>query len=146
MAAVDVAAMAAWIAAIPLEVWPQQSLRRLKPAMVTDRSWFGFGSQAAPVVAEVMSYFPGCRDDQWTLSAVLPGDAIEPHVDHQGPHWLCRIHVPLMTNPQSRFIVGGKAHCMEVSQAYRVNTEATHSVENDGEGARVHFMVDVLWP
>lgn len=135
--------MAAWIAAIPLEAWPQQSLRELKPAMVTDRAWFGFGSKAAPIVADLIRHFPGCRHDQWMLSAVLPGEFIEPHVDHQGPNWLCRVHVPLMTNAQSRFIVAGKAHHMEVGQAYRVNTEAVHAVENDGESPRVHFMFDV---
>jgi len=135
--------MAAWISGIPLDEWPQQTLYRLKPAMVTDRAWFGFGARAAPVVAEVMGHFPGCRDDGWMLSAVMPGDVIEPHVDHQGPGWLCRVHVPLVSNDRSRFIVDGVAYRMKVGQAYRVDTREVHSVENDGATARVHFMFDV---
>jgi len=123
--------------------WPQQSLRELKPAMVTDLAWRGFGEMIAPVMAALLPLFPGAHADQHMLSVVMPGHAIEPHVDHQGPQWICRVHVPLTSNPLSRFIVAGEAHQLIPGNAYRVNTEAIHAVENGGRSARVHFMFDV---
>lgn len=143
LSTVDISEMAAWLAAIPFEDWPQQSLRELRPAMVTDLSWHGFGAQAAPIVAALMDRFPGCVPEQQMLSAVMPGHTIEPHVDHQGPKWLCRVHVPLLTNAASFFIVGGKHHSLVPSHAYRVNTEVEHAVTNGGISPRVHFMFDV---
>lgn len=146
-AAVSVSEMVAWISAIAFEDWPQQHRLngQLRPAMVTDRVWHRFGEIAEPVVDGLMDYFPSCMSDQWMLSVVMPGHAIEPHCDEQPPHWLCRVHVPLTTNDQSQFIVGGVARRMTVGQAYRVNTEIEHSVMNDGDSPRIHFMFDVRW-
>lgn len=145
---VDSAALAAWAAAIPFAEWPQQHFRDepLRPAMVSSPDWRGFGETRAPVVAEVLRLFPGCAADTFLLSVVMPGQAIEPHTDSQPPNWLCRVHVPLSSNPESRFVVGGMAHQLAVGFAYRVNTEALHSVENAGPTARVHFMLDVKLP
>ena len=142
--ALDVSAMAAWITAIDFRDWPQQRLNELRPAMVTDPAWRGFGAIAEPVVAAIMAaHFLGCAADQRMLSVVMPGHAIEPHTDSQPPSWLCRVHVPLTSNERSGFIVGGVRHCMGPGHAYRVNTEAVHAVENDGDVARIHFMFDV---
>lgn len=143
LASIDIADLSAWLLPIPFEDWPQQSLRELKPAMVNDPEWHGFGAQAAPTVATLMGHFPGCKATQPMLSVVMPGHAIEPHVDHQGPKWLCRVHVPLTTNPRSFFIVGGSHHLLAPGHAYRVNTEAEHAVTNGGISPRIHFMFDV---
>ena len=140
---VDVGDVVAWIVAIPFQEWHQQSRTELRPAMMTDLAWHGFGSMVAPVVADLMEHFPGCHEDQRMLSVVMPGHSIPPHTDSQPPHWLCRVHVPLTTNEQSRFIVGGMTHHLEPGRAYRVNTEAVHSVENAGTSPRINFMFDV---
>lgn len=142
-AAVSVADLVSWIGGIPFQDWPQQRRDELRPAMVNDLSWHGFGTMAAPIVAELMQSFPGCEAHQPMLSVVMPGHAIEPHTDQQPPAWRCRVHVPLTTNGNSRFVVGGMAHRMHVGTAYRVNTEAEHAVTNDGTTPRVHFMFDV---
>lgn len=139
--------MAAWIAAIPFEDWDQQHRRPdlpMRPAMMTNLDWHGFGEQAVPIVERLLGWFPdGYHADQWMLSVVMPGQSIEPHTDGQPPHWICRVHVPLTSSPESRFIVGGEAHNLRPGWAYRVNTEVTHSVENDGPTPRVHFMFDI---
>lgn len=140
---VDVAAMAAWIAAIDLREWPQQSFTELKPAMVTDLGWHKFRDIADPVVKDLMRWFPGCAAYQWMLSVVMPGNTIPPHRDLQPPEWLCRVHAPLTSNDLSSFVVGGRPHHLDVGMAYRVNTLAEHSVANDGQTPRVHFMFDV---
>lgn len=145
-AAVDAAELVAWVQAIDFAAWPQQ--RRLddgqiRPSMVTDMAWHGFGDRAEAVVAALMAYFPGCSAYQRMLSVVMPGHSIEPHVDSQAPYWLCRVHVPITTNGLSRFIVAGRHYAMAVGMAYRVNTEVEHSVANAGTTPRIHFMFDV---
>lgn len=111
--------------------------------MVTDPKWFGFGEVAKPTVREIMLLFPGCAPYQQMLSCVMPGHSIEPHVDEQAPHWCCRIHVPLQSNAESVFTVGGENHSLVPGNAYRVNTRAEHSVANNGDTPRIHFMFDV---
>ena len=136
--------VACWIAGIQLSEWPQQRVGELWPAMQTELAWHGFGEIVAPLVAGVMAdHFPGCVADQLMLSVVMPGREIEPHTDSQPPHWICRVHVPLTSNPESLFVVGGEVHNLHVGCAYRVNTEAVHSVENDGGTPRIHFLFDV---
>lgn len=143
---VDIAAMATWIAAIDFADWPQQPRRedgRMRPAMACDPEWYGFRAIADPVVDMLMTNFPGCAADTRMLSVVMPGHLIAPHIDQQSESWRCRIHVPLVTNQRSRFIVCGVAHLLKPGTAYRVNTEVEHSVENDGDTGRIHFMFDV---
>ena len=113
--------------------------------MMTDLMWHDFGWITEPLVSGVMAaHFPGCRETQRMLSTVMPGHSIEPHTDSQPPHWICRVHVPLTSNPESKFIVGGVAHRLEPGWAYRVNTEVVHSVENAGRTPRIHMMWDCL--
>lgn len=137
------AEMAAWIQAIPLTEWDQQETDRLKPAMMCDPDWHGFGAVSRPVIDELMIHFPGCWPYQPMLSAVMPGDEIAPHRDQQHPKWLARVHVPLATNDSSVFGVGVKAYRMQVGRAYKVNTLEIHSVLNSGTTPRIHFMFDV---
>lgn len=140
-------AMAEWISAIPFEDWSQQHRLadgQIRPSMMTDLSWHGFGDACSPVVRAIrQKCFPNCDVYQRMLSVVMPGHVIEPHRDHQAPYWLCRVHVPLTTNEQSEFIVDGQSHRMDVGMAYRVNTLAEHSVVNAGAAPRIHFMFDV---
>lgn len=140
---VEVSGIVDWITGIPLTDWPQQSVGQLWPAMQTDLAWHGFGAKTDALVGELMGRFPGCVAEQRMLSVVMPGRQIDAHTDSQPPNWICRVHVPLQTNPQSQFVVGGKAHWMEVGRAYRVNTEAVHAVRNRGATPRIHLMWDV---
>jgi hypothetical protein len=145
-AILNVGGLVSWIAGIPFEDWPQQHRLadgQVRPAMVTDLTWRGFGSIVAPYVADLMASFPGCEAHQLMLSAVMPGHSIEPHRDQQAPAWRCRAHVPLRTNDKSKFIVDGVAHALKVGAAYRVNTLAEHAVTNKGDAPRVHLMFDV---
>lgn len=140
---IDVVALTLWVGAIAFSEWPQQRIGQLWPAMVTDLAWHGFGAETDEIVCRLLSRFPTCRAEQRMLSVVMPGRAIEPHTDSQPPQWVCRVHVPLTSNPQSRFIVGGFDHQLAPGFAYKVNTEAVHAVENNGATPRVHFMFDV---
>lgn len=146
LARVDVAPLVNWISGIAFTDWPQQHHRAdlpLRPAMVSDRAWFDFGPRTDRIVAELMAHFPGCSAGTRLLSVVMPGQSIDPHTDSQPPNWICRVHVPLTSNRESRFIVGDTAYNLQVGTAYRVNTEAVHSVENAGTTPRTHFMFDI---
>ena len=133
--------MAAWIAAIPFSEWPQQRPvdDQLRPSMVTDLAWHGFGDMAAPVIRDLG--FEG-RAFQLMLSAIMPGHSIDAHVDEQAPYWHTRIHVPLLSNSRAVFISEGKPSVMKPGVAYRVDTRALHAVSNGGETPRVHFLFD----
>jgi hypothetical protein len=143
----DVQPLVDWITAIPFEDWPQQPRLEdggIRPAMVGDPIWHGMGEIAQPYIDQVLALFPaGCTTAKLMVSVVMPGHAIQPHIDAQPPYWLCRVHFPLTTNEESRFIVGAEHHYMDVGNTYRVNTEVEHSVENAGSTPRIHLMFDV---
>lgn len=135
-----------WITAIDFADWPQQHRidHQLRPAMVSDFAWHEFGAASHGLIAHLAGQFGWGQTRQRMLSVVMPGHSIPPHTDEQGPEWKYRVHVPLTTNDQSQFIVGGVAHHMKIGSAYRVNTLAEHSVTNDGQTPRIHFMFDVV--
>lgn len=145
---VDIAAVLTWLAGIPWRDWPQQDPidALLRPAMVNDPTWHGFYAQTTGVVKQCQGYVPRLtRPGQRLLSVVMPGHSIPPHVDKVSPRWWGRVHVPLLTDPESLFIVGQEAHHLEPGFAYAVNVLAEHSVENHGATPRVHFMADWEW-
>lgn len=146
IALVDASKLIAWIEGIPFTDWPQQHRLedgKIRPAMVTDHAWHDFKAVTDPVVSQIMGQFKGCSEYQRMLSVVMPGHSIPPHVDHQAHGWVCRVHVPLVSNEQSQFIVSGTSCRLVPGLAYRVNTRAEHSVANDGATPRIHFMFDV---
>lgn len=134
---VDIGELVAWISAIDFAEWPQQEAGR--PAMVSDPAWYGFGR----VTDKLVESLSNGRDYQRMLSVVLPGHCIPTHRDLQNPDWCGRVHVPLTSNAQSKFIVGGIEYWLEPGMAYLVDTEVEHSVTNDGATPRIHFMFDL---
>ena len=144
---VDVRDVVRWVSGIPWEAWPQQDRLAdgaIRPAMVNDLRWQGFGAETLAMVLAVQALMPvGLRPGQRLLSVVMPGHSIPAHVDRQAPDWFGRVHVPLMTDPASAFVVDGWPHHLDVGWAYVVNTLREHSVTNAGGILpRVHFMVD----
>ena len=149
LATVDISALAAWVAAIPLSDWHQQAPKPgipLRPAMMTDLDWHGFGAVTDNAVGELLVHFPGCTAHQRMLSVVMPGDCIPEHVDEQAPDWIARVHVPLLSDGAAEFLVGDEAHRPQPGTAYLVNTLARHGVTNTGTTPRIHFMFDVRHP
>lgn len=142
-----VKAVVSWITAIPFEDWGQQKPHGqlpLKPAMMSNALWHGFGAMLDPIVKDILDgHYPGCIAQQRMLSVVMPHDEIPRHKDDQCPEWVERVHVPLTTNPLASFNCDDGQHFMEVGKVYRVNTEAYHAVTNHGDTPRVHFMFDV---
>jgi quercetin dioxygenase-like cupin family protein len=75
------------------------------------------------------------------------GKGIPTHVD-SAPHFreYSRIHVPIVTNPQCIFTVGGESKHLERGHMWEIdNDNKRHSVVNNGTEDRVHLLIDVKW-
>jgi hypothetical protein len=143
---VDCSALSDWIAAIPFKDWPQQHQidELLRPAMVSDPHWHQFGQYAMPFLIDnpCPPSLGNPRVSNMMLSVVMPGHKIEPHQDILGEDWICRVHVPLVTNYAAKFIIEGREYEMWVGNSYKVNIGREHSVINNGATPRIHFMFD----
>ena len=144
----EVMAVVQWITAIPLTDWPQQgnSTQPLRPAMPSNAQWFDFEKSTQHLVDEVLRYFPTGIPLQRMLGCIMPGHSIPTHKDYQCEQWLCRVHIPLITNDKAVMEMDDGAHHMQVGNCYRINTEANHALRNDGDTPRIHFMFDVRTP
>lgn len=150
---VDVIHLHQWIVGIDFAKWPQQHRLadgKIRPAMVTDLGWHGFGAETDPLVKELVAeYFPGCVAYNRMLSVVMPGAGIDAHRDVHPQEWICRVHVPLATNPDAELYIRLArrdpmgTHNLDVGRAYKINTEAMHCIYNGGETPRIHLMFDV---
>lgn len=145
----DVSAIRAWLDPIPWEAWPQQKPinGQLRPAMVNDPGWYGFGAAVANLLTSLgpdAMFFvgPDVTLRNPVLSVVMPGHSIPKHVDAQTGGWVYRLHVALRTNPEAVFVTDqGATHMLE-GGIYRVDTRAPHAIYNHGDEPRVHLMVD----
>jgi len=57
-----------------------------------------------------------------------------------------RVHLPLVTNDEVWFTVGGETINMREGQLVEVNNRRVHSVHNKGEKDRVHLILDFVLP
>jgi len=56
-----------------------------------------------------------------------------------------RIHIPIITNPGCKLVVGGSVyHLPADGHAYLVNTKQYHTVFNGGESTRIHLVANVI--
>lgn len=143
---VDIDGLLSWLAAIPLSEWPQQDRMSAEypyPAMVSNLDWHDFGTRSWPLVARLMSHFPGRHYDHRMLSVVIPGQRIAEHDDVQAADWRARVHVPLVTNTAAVMTYGGRSFHLVAGTAYLVNTEVPHALANLGRSPRIHFFFDV---
>jgi hypothetical protein len=139
---VEAAGLVEWLRAIDFVAWPRQQLAdgRVRPAMVTDPAWHGFGAASDALVAACLAHFPGRIEQHRLLSIVLPGQVIDSHTDP----WACRVHVPLRTNPWAVLTVEGRDYHLEAGRAYVLDGTRPHGVRNLGPTSRVHFVLDVV--
>ena len=73
------------------------------------------------------------------------GKSIPTHID-AAPHFKLykRIHIPIITNPQCLFTVGGETIHMKCGEMWEINNDTKpHSVHNKGAEDRVHLLVDI---
>jgi hypothetical protein len=57
-----------------------------------------------------------------------------------------RVHLPVVTNDEVRFVVGGETVNLREGQLFEINNRRMHSVHNDGAEDRVHLILDYVLP
>lgn len=74
---------------------------------------------------------------------LAPGDIVPPHCDINY-HWLhrTRIHIPIVTHPDVRFLCDGEEVHMAAGEAWIFDNWRRHSVENRSDITRVHLVID----
>ena len=77
------------------------------------------------------------------MLAKLPaGSEIFSHSDGDASHYIHKIHVPLITNPETVFHVGSQAEHLPAGEIIEVNNKRVHSVKNGGDADRIHFIFE----
>jgi tetratricopeptide (TPR) repeat protein len=103
-----------------------------------------FEGLVRPIVEHIANYY---QDNGFALRILLArlraGGKIDEHVD-SGYSLLNvhRIHIPVITNDDTVFSVGGAKTRMRAGEFWEIDNGQTHAVENNGADDRVHLIVD----
>jgi len=76
------------------------------------------------------------------LARLPAGGEVSRHSDGEASHYIHKIHVPLITNPETVFHVGRQSKHLPLGEIIEVNNKRTHSVKNDGDEDRIHFIFE----
>ena len=115
----------------------------LAPLMYHVRAYYAQTlRQRTLIAARGPGYFVRC-----ILTRLPAGYEIGPHIDEgyslKRSH---RIHVPIVSNEQTRFRVGDLTLQMRVGEMWEINNRRIHAVRNGGSEARVHLIMDYVQP
>jgi hypothetical protein len=103
-----------------------------------------FAEVAALIEATVTPRFPLCDVVRVQLAELPPGGIIKPHRDTNILAVMHRLHVPVVTHEQVRFIIDWKPYILAPDRLYNLNNAMVHSVENNSDVMRVHLLIDLL--
>ena len=76
------------------------------------------------------------------LARLPAGGEISGHSDGDASYYIHKIHVPLITNPETIFHVGEQSKHLPVGEIIEVNNKRIHAVKNDGEHDRIHLIFE----
>jgi hypothetical protein len=113
------------------------------PDIVEYNVWADWQNKLQPVMAAVTKQYGYIEDfyGKVMLAKLKQGGEIKKHIDRPVesayPH---KIHIPIITNPQTQFFVGDKSYYFEVGQAYEVNNCDRHAAINQGDCDRIHLI------
>ncbi|MFT6502146.1 MAG: hypothetical protein ACJASQ_002271 [Crocinitomicaceae bacterium] len=99
--------------------------------------------KSCPYFKKVIESF-NCEVVSARLLNLSPGAEIKPHYDHGIGYQdgVFRIHVPITTNEEVKFILEGELLQMLPGECWYTNVSLTHSVTNKGNEDRVHLVID----
>ena len=100
-----------------------------------------------PVHARLLDSFL-CPHGRIRVMRMEPGTIIRPHRDvfQEVANFAfkqVRLHIPIETNPDVVFVVGGERIHLEAGRLYYVNFSKEHYVRNDGKAMRTHLVMDL---
>ena len=98
-----------------------------------------------PYIEEVVDYFR-CPKLSVRFLRVRPRSVVKEHRDYKLrlEDGELRLHIPITTNPEVRFMVAGKRVVMAPGECWYNDFTELHSVHNDGDGDRVHLTIDCV--
>lgn len=104
----------------------------------------GFETVLSPVVDYIASYYQNNGFIvRMILAKLVAGGKIPKHTDAGYSLLNChRIHMPITTNDDVVFLVGGEEKNMKIGELWEINNGTIHAVENRGTEDRVHLIVD----
>lgn len=98
-----------------------------------------------PYVSEVLNYF-ACPQMAVRFLRLKAGSVVKEHTDldlgfEDGE---VRLHIPVHTNPDLIFMLGGKRVVMQEGECWYNNFNLPHSVDNRGSTDRIHLVIDCV--
>ncbi|MEM6682446.1 MAG: aspartyl/asparaginyl beta-hydroxylase domain-containing protein [Pseudomonadota bacterium] len=115
--------------------------------VVKGAGWDILAESAVPLMRDIIkNHYPKGGTIIRAMAAKLKAGAhIDSHRDgHLSFHHGHRIHIPITTNNQVRFLIEGRPYKMQVGQAYEINNQMRHGVMNRGREPRIHFIFDYV--
>ena len=96
-----------------------------------------------PYFKHVLATFH-CELESVRLLKLRAGSVIREHRDYRLAleDGVLRIHVPITTNPGVEFYLSGETVVMQPGEAWYLNFNLPHRVENHGDTDRVHLVID----
>jgi quercetin dioxygenase-like cupin family protein len=87
-----------------------------------------------------------CEKNKARLMRLGPGDRIHEHNDAglRFENGLARIHIPIKTSPHIEFYLDNEVVSMGPGEAWYLNFDLMHRVENKGIEERVHLVIDCV--
>lgn len=103
-----------------------------------------FGQIRRLIDTAVRPHFPQCDPVRVQLAELPPGCVIAPHADRNLLTMMHRLHVPLVTDENVRFIIDRQTYLLKAGRLYDLNNVRVHAVENSGRINRIHLLIDML--
>lgn len=96
-----------------------------------------------PYFRDVVASF-ACEKESIRLLRLAAGSVIHEHRDPGSSYsdGFFRLHVPITTNDEVRFVVGGVRLMMKPGECWYADFGLPHSVENPGTTDRIHLVID----
>lgn len=106
--------------------------------------WKEWKDVIEPVLSQIYPLFKNPFVNKIMIANLRPNKIIPEHIDvAQSFTYSHRLHIPLVTNKDAIFTVGGESMNMEVGNCYEVNNKQLHSVVNNGDTDRIHLLFDI---
>lgn len=115
--------------------------------VVKGAGWDWLADKAIPLMHQIIAkhYVKGGTIIRAVAAKLKAGAHIDSHTDqHVSFHHGHRIHIPIATNNQVRFMIEGRPYKLKVGEAYEINNQKRHGVMNRGSEDRIHFIFDYV--
>ena len=119
-----------------------KSLKFFNISMSTEHSkpTQGYQGEIAKVLDQITEY--GLTPRRARVTCLKAGAKSLVHKDADDNEYMCRIHIPLITNPKCTFTADGESLYMEPGKVYIVWVNIWHQIRNDSDQDRYHIIMD----